>query len=82
MIVQTGATPVFVEPDPDTFNIDPTKIEEVLTKKTKAIEIVHMYGLPCDMDPIREIAEKSEREVCRLMNRRVVLRRSGEKGRG
>ena len=63
MIVQTGATPVFVETDPDTFNIDPAKIEEVITKKTKAIEIVHMYGLPCDMDPIREIAQENDIKI-------------------
>ncbi len=57
VIVNTGAIPIFVEPDPDTYNIDPAKIEAAITSKTKAIEPVHMYGQPCDMDPIQEIAE-------------------------
>ena len=54
----TGATPVFVEPDIRTYNIDPAKIEEKLTNRTKAIMPVHLYGQPCDMDPIMEIAKK------------------------
>jgi len=54
----TGATPVFVEPDINTFNIDPTKIEEKITDKTKAIMVVHLYGQSADMDPIMKIAGK------------------------
>jgi len=57
-VTYTGATPVFVEPDIRTYNIDPTKIEEKITGKTKAIMPVHLYGQPCDMDPILAIAEK------------------------
>ena len=53
-----GATPVFVEPNICTYNINPTKIEEKITSKTKAIIPVHLYGQPCDMDPIMEIANK------------------------
>lgn len=53
-----GATPVFVDSDNDTFNIDPGKIEEKITDKTKAIMPVHLYGLSCDMDAILEIAKK------------------------
>ena len=53
-----GATPVFVEPDIRTYNIEPSRIEEKLTKKTKAIMPVHLYGQPCDMDPIMDIAKK------------------------
>lgn len=53
-----GATPVFVEPDENTFNINPNLIEKAITKKTKAIMAVHLYGQPCDMDPINEIARK------------------------
>lgn len=49
---------VLVDPDINTFNIDPTKIEEAVTQKTKAIIPVHLYGQPCDMDPIIEIARK------------------------
>lgn len=57
-IIHTGATPVFVDIDPVTFNIDPKKIEEKITSKTKAIIPVHFAGYPCDMDPIMEIAKK------------------------
>ena len=53
-----GAKPVFVEPDIRTFNIDPTKIENAITDKTKAIMPVHLYGQACDMDPIMKIARK------------------------
>lgn len=54
----TGATPVFVEPDIRTFNIDPALIEEKITEKTKAIIAVHLYGRTADMDCINEIAKK------------------------
>lgn len=53
-----GAKPIFVEPDICTYDIDPEKIEDVLTEKTKAIIPVHLYGQPCPMDPILSIAEK------------------------
>ena len=53
-----GATPVFVDIDSDTFNIDPAKIEAAITPKTKAIIPVHLYGQPCDMDAIMAIAKK------------------------
>lgn len=52
----TGATPVPVEPDPRFYNIDPMRIEEAVTPKTRAIMAVHLYGQPADMDPINEIA--------------------------
>ncbi|MCB1184285.1 DegT/DnrJ/EryC1/StrS family aminotransferase [bacterium] len=54
----TGATPVFVDCDPVSYNLDPTKIEAAITAKTKAIVPVHLYGQPADMDPIMAIAEK------------------------
>ena len=57
-VTYVGATPVFVEPDIRTFNIDPNNIERVISEKTKAIMPVHLYGQPCDMDPIMEIAKK------------------------
>lgn len=57
-VTYVGAKPVFVEPDIRTFNIDPSKIEAAITKKTKAVMPVHLYGQPCDMDPIMNIAEK------------------------
>ena len=57
-VTYVGATPVFAEPDIRTFNIDPSKIEEKITPKTKAIMPVHLYGQPCDMDPIMDIARR------------------------
>ncbi len=51
-----GATPVFVEPRMDTFNIDPENIERAITKRTKVIIPVHLYGQPCEMDHIVAIA--------------------------
>jgi dTDP-4-amino-4,6-dideoxygalactose transaminase len=57
-IVLLGATPVYVDIDPMTYNIDPTKIEAVITKKTKAIIPVHLYGHAADMDPMIAIANK------------------------
>ena len=57
-VTYVGAKPVLVEPDIRTYNIDPAKIEEKITKNTKAIMPVHLYGQPCDMDPIMAIAKK------------------------
>lgn len=57
-VTYVGATPIFVEPDIRTFNIDYTRIEEKLTGKTKAIMPVHLYGQPVDMDPVMAIAKK------------------------
>lgn len=56
--VYVGAKPVFVDADPITWNINPSKIEEKITKNTKAIMPVHLYGHPCDMDPILKIAKE------------------------
>jgi len=58
-----GATPVPVEPDETTYNIDPTRIEAAITEKTKAIMPVHLYGQPADMDPIMEIAARYHLKV-------------------
>ncbi len=57
-ILAVGATPVFADIDPATFCIDPARIEKLINKRTKAIIPVHLYGHPCDMDTILEIAKK------------------------
>lgn len=59
----TGATPVFVEPELSTYDIDPAKIEEKITDKTKAIMAVHLYGQPAKMDEILEIAKNHNLKV-------------------
>ena len=56
--IHMGAIPVFVDIDPNSWNIDAKKIEEKITPKTKAIIVVSLYGLPVDIDPIMEIAKK------------------------
>lgn len=53
-----GAIPVFVDCEKDSYNIDPSKVESAITKKTKAIVAVHLYGQPADLDPLRTIADK------------------------
>lgn len=57
-VTYVGAKPVFVEPDIRTYNIDPERIREAITPATRAIMPVHLYGLPCDMDPIMTIARE------------------------
>ena len=57
-IQYVGAKPVFVDINPITYNIDPEKIEKKITKKTKAILVVHIFGQSSDMDPIIKIAKK------------------------
>jgi dTDP-3-amino-3,4,6-trideoxy-alpha-D-glucose transaminase len=53
-----GATPVFVDCDPVTYNLDPARIEEVITERTRAVIPVHLYGQPADLDAIFEVAER------------------------
>lgn len=57
-VVYCGAKPIFVDSEPETWNIDVSKIEEKITKKTKGIIVVHLYGHPVDMDPVLEIAQR------------------------
>jgi len=59
-VLYCDARPIFVDVDPKTYNIDPEKIEENITPKTKAIIPVHTFGQSADMDPIMEIAEKHD----------------------
>lgn len=57
-ILMNGAVPKFCDIDPETFNLDHNKIEKLITKKTKAIVPVHLYGLPANMDKIMQLAKK------------------------
>lgn len=56
----TGATPVFVDIDPVTFNMDPAAVEAAVTRRTKAVVPVHLYGQPADMDSISAVARKHD----------------------
>ena len=57
-VIYAGAKPVLADAAPDTFNIDPARIEAAVTPRTKAVMPVHLYGRACDMDPIMEIARR------------------------
>jgi len=58
-ILRAGATPIFVDADPDTWNMNSASINEKISSRTKAILVVHTYGLPSDLDPIIDLAEKN-----------------------
>jgi dTDP-4-amino-4,6-dideoxygalactose transaminase len=62
-VSNVGATPILVEPNPLTYNIDPQNIAQAITKKTKAIIPVHLYGQPCEMDQILEIANANDLKI-------------------
>lgn len=62
-VSHVGATPIPVEPDQKTFNLNPDLIEQAITKHTKAIIAVHLYGHPADMDGINKIAQKHQLKV-------------------
>jgi len=62
-ISRVGAKPIFVDIKPDTFNIDPQKIENAITPKTRAIIVVHLFGQPAEMGKIMEIAQKHDLKV-------------------
>jgi dTDP-4-amino-4,6-dideoxygalactose transaminase len=79
-----GATPIPVEPDPITFNLNPNLIESALTSRTRAIMPVHLYGQTADMDPILEIAERRGLKVledaAQAQGARYKGRRAGSLG--
>lgn len=83
-IVKSGAKPVFVEMDQETYNIDVHKIEERITQKTKAIMPVHLYGQPADMDEISRIAKRHSlyvvEDACQAHGARYKNRRVGSLG--
>lgn len=62
-IIKVGAKPVVVDALPDTWNMDVSQIEKKITPKTKAIMVVHIYGLPIDMDPVLELAKKHNLKI-------------------
>ncbi|MCH8048756.1 DegT/DnrJ/EryC1/StrS family aminotransferase [Patescibacteria group bacterium] len=63
VILQNNLTPVFVDVDKATYNIDPSLIEKKITKRTRCIIPVHLFGLPCDMKPIMTIAKRHNLRV-------------------
>lgn len=83
-ISAVGATPVFVDVDKETFNIDVTKIEEKITSKTKAIMPVHIFGQSADMDEINEIARKHNlyviEDACQAVGGKYKGRKIGTLG--
>jgi perosamine synthetase len=81
-ILFTGAKPVFVDIEPETFNIDPNQIEAAVTPKTKAILPVHLYGYVCDMDAIMAIAEKYDLAVIEDACQAVGASFKGQKAGG
>lgn len=62
-IIRSGLKPVLVEPDISTYNLDPAKIEEKITKNTRAVLVVHLYGKACNMDKIVEITNKYDLKI-------------------
>ena len=81
VISQLGATPVFVDIDPDTYNMDPAMLEAAITPKTKAIMPVHIFGQPVDMDEILEIANKHNVFVVEDACQAIGSRYQGRTGR-
>ncbi len=79
-----GAIPVPVEPDAKTFNLDPNRIEAAITRRTKAVMPVHLYGQPADMNPIMTIARKHRLKViednAQAQGARYKGRRTGSLG--
>ena len=62
-VVRAGATPVLVDTDPDTWNMDPAQVEKKITSRTRAVMVVHIYGLPVDMAPLLEIARRHDLRI-------------------
>lgn len=57
-VVRRGCVPVFVDVDPETWNMDPAAVERAISSRTRAIMVVHTYGLPCDMNPLLALARR------------------------
>lgn len=84
VVSQMGATPVFVDIDPRTYNIDVSKIEQAITSKTKAIIPVHIFGQPADLDEIMSIAKKHDlvvvEDACQAIGSEYKGKRIGSIG--
>ncbi len=84
VIAKTGAKPVFVDIEPETYNIDVNKIEEAITKNTKAIIVVHLFGMAADMDSIMNIAShyhlKVIEDACQAIGTEYRDKRAGSIG--
>lgn len=65
-IVQTGAKPVLVDCNKDTYQIDIKEVEKKITKKTKAILPIHLYGAPAEIDKLQELAKKYNRKINKI----------------
>jgi perosamine synthetase len=85
-ILFTGATPVFVDIDPETYDIDPDRVAAAITPRTKAICPVHLFGLPADMGPLMELAERHGiamvEDACQAHGAEYQGRRVGSFGHG
>ena len=83
-ICRVGATPVFVDIEPDGFNLNPQQVEEAITEKTKAILPVHLFGQCCEMDPLWRIAAQHDLDIiedgCQAIGAEYRGRRSGVLG--
>ena len=85
-ILYVGARPVFVDIDASTFNIDHAQIEAAITPRTKAIMVVHLFGLPCDMEPIMALAQAHNliviEDACQAHGAEYRGKRAGSFGTG
>ena len=85
-ILYAGATPVFVDIDPETYDIDPDRVAAAITPRTKAICPVHLFGLPADMDPLLELADRHGlaivEDACQAHGAEYRGRRVGSFGHG
>ena len=83
-ITRVGATPVFVDIEPSSFNLDPHAIEEAITPRTKAIMPVHLFGQCCEMEPIWRLAQKYDLQIvedaCQAIGAEYQGRRTGVLG--
>lgn len=78
-VIRTGARPVFVDIDPETFNIDPDLIRAAITKRTRAIMPVHLFGLAADMDPILKLAAQHRLAIIEDAAQAIGARYKGAK---